>query len=303
MLKIIQAVLAVLILAGPAAAQVHSFPATFKMQDVDVNGVTLHVRSGGQGSAVVLIHGFGDTGDMWVPLATDLARDHRVIVPDLRGMGLSSIPSSGYDKRTQAADIREVMTSFGIDSAVIVGHDIGTMVAYAFAARYPEATEKLVVMDAPVPGITPWDDIVRHPLLWHFDFGGPDAERLVQGRERIYLDRFWNEFAGNPSKLDEAMRNHYAALYARPGAMRAAFAQFRSIRQDTEDNRKSMATKLRMPVLAIGGEKSFGENEAIVMRNAAVDVTGVVIPDAGHWLMEEQPAATVSTVRKFIDKK
>lgn len=303
MLKIIHAILAALVLAGPAAAQANLFPATFKVQDVDVNGVTLHVRSGGQGSAVVLLHGFGDTGDMWVPLAGNLVRDHRVIVPDLRGMGLSSIPSSGYDKRMQAADIRGLMTSLGVESAIIVGHDIGTMVAYAFAARYPEATEKLVVMDAPVPGITPWDDIVRNPLLWHFDFGGPDAERLVEGRERIYLDRFWNEFAGNPSKLDEAMRNHYATLYARPGAMRAAFAQFRSIRQDTEDNRKSMATKLRMPVLAIGGEKSFGDNEAIVMRNAAENVTGVVIPDAGHWLMEEQPAATVDTVRKFIDIK
>jgi pimeloyl-ACP methyl ester carboxylesterase len=303
MLKIIKAMLAVLLLAGPVAAQVHSFPAIFEVRDVDVNGVTLHVRSGGQGSAVVLVHGFGDTGDMWVPLATNLARDHRVLVPDLRGMGLSSIPDNGYDKRTQAADIRALMASFGIDSAVIIGHDIGTMVAYAFAARYPEATEKLVVMDAPVPGIPPWDDIVRNPLLWHFDFGGPDAERLVEGRERIYLDRFWNEFAGNPSKLDEAMRNHYAALYARPGAMRAAFAQFRSIRQDTEDNRKSMETKLTMPVLAIGGEKSFADNEAIVMRNAAADVTGVVIPDSGHWLMEEQPALTVDTIRKFVDIK
>jgi pimeloyl-ACP methyl ester carboxylesterase len=303
MLKIVQAMLAALVLAEPAAAEVPSFPAVFKVQDVAVNGVTLHVRSGGEGSPVVLIHGFGDTGDMWVPLATDLARDHRVIVPDLRGMGLSSIPDSGYDKHSQAADIRGLMTSLGVERAVIIGHDIGTMVAYAFAARYPEATQKLVVMDAPVPGITPWDDIVRNPLLWHFDFGGPDAERLVQGRERIYLDRFWNEFAGDPSKLDEAMRNHYAALYARPGAMRAAFAQFRSIRQDTEENRKSMATKLTMPVLAIGGEKSFGDNEAIVMRNAAVNVTGVVIADAGHWLMEEQPAATVDTVRKFLDLK
>lgn len=142
------------------------------------------------------------------------------------------------------------------------------------------------------------------PAAGLHDIRGERGDEIAVGNIPLdHLDRFWNEFAGNPSKLDEAMRNHYAALYARPGAMRAAFAQFRSIRQDTEDNRKSMATKLRMPVLAIGGEKSFGENEAIVMRNAAVDVTGVVIPDAGHWLMEEQPAATVSTVRKFIDKK
>ncbi len=252
------------------------------------------------GAAVVLIHGFGDTGDMWAALATDLARDHHVIVPDLRGMGLSSHPPEGYDKRTQAADVRAVLTALGVDRAAIVGHDIGTMVAYAYAARYPDKTERLIVMDAPVPGVAPWETIVRNPLLWHFDFGGPDAERLVAGRERIYLDRFWNEFAGDPAKIDEEVREHYAGLYARPGAMRAAFAQFRSIRQDVEDNKVAVATKLAMPVLAIGGEKSFGAYEAIVMRNAATDVTEVVIPDAGHWLMEEQPAATMAAVRTFL---
>ncbi len=299
--RLLFGILAMILLAFPVAAQVHPFPAGFQNQDVDANGVTLHVRVGGKGPAVVLIHGFGDTGDMWAPLAADLVRDHRVIIPDLRGMGMSSHPADGYDKRTQAADIRAMMTSLGVDRAVVVGHDIGTMVAYAFAARYPEATEKLVVMDAPVPGIPPWNDIVRNPLLWHFDFGGPDAERLVAGRERIYLDRFWNEFAGDPSKIDEATRTHYAQLYAMPGAMRAAFAQFRTIRQDAEDNRTSMTTKLTMPVLAIGGEKSFGANEAVVMRNAAVDVTEVVIPNAGHWLMEEQPTATISAVRAFLD--
>ncbi|MFG6083268.1 alpha/beta hydrolase [Paracoccus litorisediminis] len=302
MFRPIISLISLTLLASSVSAEVHDFPPDFQMQDVQVDDATIHLRVGGEGPAVVLIHGFGDTGDMWQPLAADLARDHRVIVPDLRGMGLSSHPEGGYDKRTQAGDIRAVMTSLGTDHAVIVGHDIGTMVAYAFAARFPEATDKLVVMDAPVPGIPPWDEIVRNPLLWHFDFGGPDAERLVAGRERIYLDRFWNEFAADPAKLDEATRAHYAALYARPGAMRSAFAQFRSIRQDAEDNRAAMATKLTMPVLAIGGEKSFGANEAAVMRNAAGDVTGVVIPDAGHWLMEEQPAATIAAVRDFIGK-
>jgi pimeloyl-ACP methyl ester carboxylesterase len=250
---------------------------------------------------VVLVHGFGDTGDMWAPLATELAHDHTVVVPDLRGMGLSSHPDAGYDKRTQAADIRAVLTALGLDHAAIVGHDIGTMVAYAYAARYPDKTDALVVMDAPVPGIPPWDTIVRNPLLWHFDFGGPDAERLVAGRERIYLDRFWNEFAGDPARIDDAARDHYARLYALPGAMHSAFAQFRSLRQDAKDNLVSMTTKLTMPVLAIGGEKSFGANEAVVMRNAATNVKEVVILNAGHWLMEEQPAETIRTVRQFLD--
>ena len=303
MLRFLLGTLGAVALALPAAAQVHPFPASFRTQNIQTDGAKLHVRVGGQGPAVVLLHGFGDTGDMWAPLAADLARDHTVVVPDLRGMGLSSRPAGGYDKRTQAADIRSVLTALGIDRAAVVGHDIGTMVAYAYAARYPEKTEKLVVMDAPVPGIPPWDSIVRLPALWHFDFGGPDAERLVAGRERIYLDRFWNEFAGDRTKIDEATREHYAKLYARPGAMRAAFAQFNSIRQDAEDNKVAMATKLGMPVLAIGGEKSFGANEAAVMRNAATDVTELVVPNAGHWLMEEATSATITAVRAFLSRR
>ena len=302
MLRFLLGTLGAVALGLPAAAQVHPFPASFRTQNIQTDGAKLHVRVGGQGPAVVLLHGFGDTGDMWAPLAADLARDHTVVVPDLRGMGLSSRPPGGYDKRTQAADIRSVLTTLGIDRAAVVGHDIGTMVAYAYAARYPEKTEKLVVMDAPVPGIPPWDSIVRLPALWHFDFGGPDAERLVAGRERIYLDRFWNEFAGDRTKIDEATRQHYAKLYARPGAMRAAFAQFTSIRQDAEDNKVAMAAKLGMPVLAIGGEKSFGANEAAVMRNAATDVTELVVPNAGHWLMEEATSATITAVRAFLSR-
>ena len=303
MLKFLAGALGAIALALPATVHAQQFPDSFSTADVQTDSATIHVRVGGQGPVVVLLHGFGDTGDMWLPLAVDLARDHTVVVPDLRGMGLSSHPEGGYDKRTQAADIRSVLTRLGFDRAVIAGHDIGTMVAYAYAARYRESTEKLIVMDAPVPGIPPWDQIVRNPLLWHFDLGGPDMERLVAGRERIYLDRFWNDFAGDPSKIDEATRRHYAELYARPGAMRAAFAQFRSIRQDTVDNAASMTIKLAMPVLAVGGEKSFGANEAVVMRNAATDVTEVVIPNAGHWLMEEQPAATIAAVRSFLSSK
>lgn len=288
-------------IGAPAYAQPKPYPASFVRQDIQTDSVKMHVRVGGTGPAVVLIHGFGDTGDMWTPLAETLTKSHRVVVPDLRGMGLSSRPENGYDKKTQAGDIRAVLDRLGIDQAAIVGHDIGTMVAYAYAARYPDKTTKLVVMDAPVPGVPPWDQIVRWPALWHFDFGGADALRLVKGRERIYLDRFWNEFAGDPRKVDEGTRVHYAKLYARPGAMKAAFAQFQSIRQDAEDNAKSMNTKLQMPVLAIGGEKSFGNNEAVVMRNAATQVTELVVPGAGHWLMEEAPDVTVKAVQEFLD--
>jgi pimeloyl-ACP methyl ester carboxylesterase len=288
--------------AAHASAQT-VFPANFRTQEIQADAATIHVRVGGQGPAVVLLHGFGDTGDMWALMAAELAHDHRVVVPDLRGMGLSSHPAGGYDKKTQAADIRSILTQLGIDRAAVVGHDIGATVAYAYAARYPDKTDRLVVMDAPVPGIPPWDEIVRSPALWHFSFGGPDAERLVAGRERIYLDRFWNEFAGDPSKIDEATRVRYTAFYAQPGAMHSAFAQFLSIPKDAEDNKVSMTTKLTMPVLAIGGAKSFGANVAIVLRNAADNVTEVVIANSGHWLMEEQPTATIAAVHNFLDRK
>src|ERR1700736_1765900 len=196
---------------------------------------------------------------MWAPMAAELAQDHRVVVPDLRGMGLSSHPAGGYDKKTQAADIRSVLTQLGIDRAAVVGHDIGATVAYAYAARYPDKTDRLVVMDAPVPGIPPWDQIVRSPALWHFSFWGPDAERLVAGRERIYLDRFWNEFSADPKNFPEASRVHYAKLYAQPGAMHAGFEQFKAFDQDATDDKAFLAKgKLTMPVLAVGGEKSFG---------------------------------------------
>ncbi len=287
---------------APASAQ-FVFPANFQTQEIQTDGATIHVRVGGQGPAVVLLHGFGFTGAKWAPLTAQLARDHRVVVPDLRGMGLSSHPADGYDKKTQAADIRSVLTQLGIDQAAVIGHDIGATVAYAYAARYPDKTERLVVMDAPVPGIPPWDEIVRSPALWHFSFGGPDAERLVAGRERIYLDRFWNEFAGDPSKIDEATRVHYTAFYAQPGAMHSAFAQFLSIPKDAEDNKVSMMARLTMPVLAMGAAKMFGANEAIMMRNAADNVTEVVIANSGHWLMEEQPAATIAAVQNFLDRK
>lgn len=302
MFKFVASTALALCLAMPASAEVQPFPPSFQAQKIQVQDASLHVVVGGKGPAVVLLHGFGDTGAMWSPLAARLAATHTVIVPDLRGMGLSSHPEGGYDKWNQAADVRAVLSRLGIDRAAVVGHDIGTMVAFAYAARYPDKTERLVVMDAPVPGVGPWEQIVLNPLLWHFNFGGRDAERLVAGRERIYLDRFWNEFAGNPSKVDEATRDYYAKLYARPGAMRSAFAQFRSFTKDAQDNQKAIANKkLTMPVLAIGGAKSFGANEAMVMRHAATNVTEVVIPDAGHWLMEEAPAATIAAIQTFID--
>jgi len=290
-------------LAVPTLAQPAPFPKGFRTEEIATNGVTLHVRIGGAGPAVVLLHGYGETGDMWAPLAADLARDHRVVVPDLRGLGLSSRPAGGYDKKTQAGDVAGVLDALAIDRADLVTHDIGNMVGFAFAAQHPERVASFVIMDAPVPGVGPWEKVLENPLLWHFRFGGPDMERLVAGRERIYLDRFWNEFAADPTKFSEGSRRHYAKLYAKPGAMHAGFAQFAAFDQDAVDNRAFLANgRLVMPMLAVGGEKSFGTMQAFIMRFAADDVTGAVIPDSGHWLMEEQPAATVAAVRSFLDR-
>jgi pimeloyl-ACP methyl ester carboxylesterase len=295
------------LLAAPlsASAQSLTFPTpTFSTRQVTTNGATIHVRSGGKGPAVVLLHGYGETGDMWVPLAVDLARDHTVIVPDLRGLGLSSKPAGGFDKKTQAGDVSGVLQAFGVQQADVVAHDIGNMVAFQFAAQHPEQVRRLVLIDAPVPGVGPWEEILKNPLLWHFRFGGPDMERLVAGRERIYLDRFWNELSGDPKGIDEDTRQHYAALYARPHAMHDAFEQFGAFSQDAADNKALLAKggKITMPVFAIGAEKFFGKGMADEMRFAASNVTGGIVPNSGHWIMEENPQATIELVTDFLAK-
>ena len=279
-----------------------SLPSSFQARTVhSPEGADIFVRWGGTGPVVVLLHGYAENSDSWAPLAADLMKDHTVVVPDLRGIGRSSKPAGGYDKKTQAKDIRAVVTALGYDQTFVVAHDIGNMVAYAYAAMYPDKVERLVVMDAPIPGIEPWNKILLTPGVWHFNFHGPDAERLVAGRERIYFDRIWNDFTGDPSEPDEATRNFFAATYAQPGGMRAGFAQFTAFSTDAADNKVFEQVKLTMPVLAVGGEKSFGALQAVIMRHVAINVQEAVVPRSGHWLMEESPVYTVNLVRKFLD--
>ncbi len=295
---------AAVVLATPAVARVEPFPASFHTQMVQTNGSSLYVRVGGQGPAVVLLHGFGDTGDMWAPLAAVLVKEHTVIVPDLRGMGLSAHPDTGYTKKSQATDIAGVMDALKVQKAALVTHDIGNMVGYALAVQYPARITRWAVIDAPLPGIGDWDNIIRSPMLWHFNFRGPDEERLVQGRERIYLDRFWNELSADPKRIDEETRQHYAGLYARPHAIHDAFEQFGAFDQDAIDNKALLAKsgKITMPVLAIGAEKSFGTAQADDLRFVASNVTGAIVPNSGHWIMEENPQATIKLVTEFLVK-
>jgi pimeloyl-ACP methyl ester carboxylesterase len=303
MLRYSMALLATSLIAVPGFA-LEPFPSSFHTQEIKTNGTTLYVRIGGHGAAVIMLHGFGDTGDMWAPAAAVLAKDHMVVVPDLRGMGLSAHPDTGYTKKNQALDIAGLMDALKIQRADLVTHDIGNMVGYALTAQFRTRITRWVVIDAPLPGIGNWDEIKQSPLLWHFNFRGPDEERLVAGRERIYLDRFYDELSANPKAIGEATRRHYAALYARPHAMHDAFEQFGAFNQDAIDNRALLATvgKLPMPVLALGGEKSFGAAEADTLRFVAVNVSMAIIPGSGHWIMDENPKATTTFIADFLSR-
>jgi pimeloyl-ACP methyl ester carboxylesterase len=303
MFRYLLALLATSFIAAPSFA-LEPFPSSFHTQAINTNGTTLHVRIGGQGPAVIMLHGFGDTGDMWARAAAVLVKNHMVVVPDLRGMGLSAHPDTGYTKKNQAVDVAGLMDALKIQRADLVTHDIGNMVGYALAAQFSERISKWVVIDAPLPGIANWDEIKQSPLLWHFNFRGPDEERLVAGRERIYLDRFYDELSADPKNINEATRQHYAALYARPHAMHDAFEQFGAFNQDAIDNKALLAKvgKLPMPVLALGGEKSFGTAEADVLRVVAANVTMGIVPGSGHWIMDENPKATTAFIVDFLSK-
>jgi pimeloyl-ACP methyl ester carboxylesterase len=293
----------VLSLPATVGAVVKPFSSLFTARAMPIGTATQYVRSGGQGPAVLLLHGFGDTGDMWQPLAEQLAADHRVVIPDLRGMGLSSHPEGGYEKTAQARDLVSILDRLQIDRFTLVTHDIGNMVGYALAAQYPDRVTRWAVMDAPLPGLGTWEKQLVNPLVWHFNFRGPDVERLVAGRERILLDRFYNELSANPKGIDEQTRRHYAALYARPGAIHNAFGgQFAAFARDAEENRALLARvgKLKMPVLAIGGDHSYGAAMKPELEFVAEHVEGAVITDSGHWIMEEQPQQAVAALVRFI---
>jgi pimeloyl-ACP methyl ester carboxylesterase len=304
MIRVFFAALIAAVLASPAHARVEKFPASFKTEEVAVDGAKIYVRVGGQGPTILMLHGFGDTGDMWQPLAVALMKTHTIIVPDLRGMGLSSHPETGYDKKSQAQDLARVLDHLKIGKVALVSHDIGNMVAYAFAAQFPDRVTRWAAIDAPLPGIGEiWQAQLSNPKTWHFNFRGPDVERLVAGRERILLDRFYNELSANPAAIDEQTREHYAKLYARPKAIHNAFQQFEAFPQDGKDNQEFLAKgKLTMPIFAIGAEKSYGLVMKEDLDQVATNVKAGVIKDSGHWIMEEQPGQTVKLLVPFLQE-
>ncbi len=266
-----------------------------------LEGETLHYLSVGQGPAIILLHGYAETSRMWRPIMPALAKRFTVIAPDLPGIGESAIPSAGVDMKTAAIRVHALVRSLGVQQAEVVGHDIGLMVAYGYAALFPTEVGKLVLMDAFLPGVGAWETIYNDPDTWHFRFHGPTPEALVKGRERVYFEYFWNHLAADSTRsLPEDAREAYTTAYSRPGRMRAAWGYFESFPQTATDFADLGKTKLTMPVLTVGGSKSLGEFLGHQIPLVATNVTAVVIENAGHWILEEQPHQTTDALLKFL---
>jgi len=274
---------------------------TIASRTAEVNGVKLHYLTAGHGTTLLLLHGYAETSRMWRPIIPALARRFTVMAPDLPGIGDSDIPADGLDMKTAAIRIHDLAKSLGVQNAEVVGHDIGLMVAYAYAAQFPAEVTKLVLMDAFLPGVAGWEAVYNNPHIWHLRFNGPTPEALVQGRERTYFDYFWNDFAADKThSIPEADREAYAAAYARPGRMHAGWAYFVSFLQAAKDFAELSQTRLTMPVLSIGGDKGNGVALGQQVKLVATDATVIVLKDTGHWLMEERPKETADALMKFL---
>jgi pimeloyl-ACP methyl ester carboxylesterase len=296
-----QLVLAIALGAFPGAARPAATKAAIEARTAEAGGVKLHYLTAGKGPAVILLHGYAETSRMWRPLIPRLAEKFTVIAPDLPGIGDSAIPPDGLDMKTAATRIHALVRSLGIERARVVGHDIGLMVAYAYAAQFPPEVEKLALMDAFLPGMAGWEAIYDSPAIWHFRFHGPTPEALVKGRERTYFEHFWNDFAADKTRsIPEADRAAYTRAYARPGRMRAGWAYFAAFPQTAKEFEELSRTKLTMPVLSIGGEKANGAALGEQAKLLGTDVTTIVLEGTGHWLMEERPKETMDALVKFL---
>jgi pimeloyl-ACP methyl ester carboxylesterase len=274
---------------------------TIASRTAEIDGAKLYYMTAGHGTPLILLHGYAETSLMWKPIIPLLAARFTVIAPDLPGIGDSGIPVNGLDMKSAAIRIHDLAKSLGVQKAEVVGHDIGLMVAYAYAAQFPAEVTKLVLMDAFLPGVPGWEPVYNNPNIWHFRFNGLTPEALVQGRERTYFDYFWNDFAADKNhSIPEAARKAYAAAYARPGRMHAGWAYFVSFQQAAKDFAQLSQTKLTMPVLTIGGDKSLGEALGEQTKLVATNVTAVVLKDTGHWLLEERPKETTEALNSFL---
>ena len=290
--------------SAPAGAQTGARTAaaeTIVSRTAEIGGVRLHYLTAGHGTPLILLHGYAETSRMWRPIMPVLAKRFTVIAPDLPGIGDSGIPTDGLNMKSAAIRIHDLAKSLGVQKAEVVGHDIGLMVAYAYAAQFPAEVTKLVLMDAFLPGVPGWEAIYNDPHIWHFRFNGPTPEALVRGRERPYFEYFWNDLAADKNRsLPQADRDAYIAAYSRPGRMHAGWAYFVSFLQAAKDFAQLSQTKLTMPVLTIGGDKSLGEALGEQAKLVATQVTVVVLPNTGHWVMEESPKETTNALMRFL---
>ena len=297
------AVFGPLLLFTASSSKVYGVAAdeTIVSRTAGINGVKLHYITAGHGAPLILLHGYAETSLMWKPIIPVLAERFTVIAPDLPGIGDSDIPAHGLDMKSAAISIHDLAKSLGVQKAEVVGHDIGLMVAYAYAAQFASEVTKLVLMATFLPGVEGWEAVYNNPNIWHFRFNGPTPEALVQGRERTYFEYFWNDLAADKTRsIPEADRKAYTAAYARPGRMHAGWAYFVSFQQAAKDFAQLSQTKLPMPVLTIGGEKSLGEALGQQTKLVATDVTVVVLKDTGHWVVEERPKETTEALQKFL---
>jgi pimeloyl-ACP methyl ester carboxylesterase len=301
-LPFISAIAALLfLLTGHARAETAGSAQAIASRTAKVDGLDFHYLTAGSGPPLILLHGYAQTSHMWESVIPQFAKRFLVIAPDLPGIGASAIPENGLDMKTAAIRIHALARSLHIQKASVVGHDIGLMVAYAYAAQFPTEVEKLVVMDAFLPGIGEWEATYHNPWLWHFFFNGPTPEALVKGRERVYLEHFWNDFAADKThSVSETDRQLYTAAYSKPGRMRAGWAYFAAFPQTAKDFAELAKTKLTLPVLVIAGEKAGGDGLGKQLKLVASKVTVVVLKDTGHWVLDERPKETTAALEQFL---
>src|SRR5262245_32024523 len=292
---------AVLLLVPPLAAA--QPPVKIESRCAEANGLKMHYLVAGKGEPVILMHGYAQNSHMWRPLMKELGKTHLVIAPDLRGFGDTAKPEGGYDKKTMAQDIHALTQSLGIRKAGMAGHDIGLMVAYAYAAQYPAEVDRIALLDAFIPGVGDTTNLFLLKDLWHFHFYGKTPLALVDGRERVYFEHFWNDFAADGRKsVSEADRRFYTKKYKLPGAMKAGMEVFRNFDQDAKDNAAFQETKLTMPMLVLGGERSGGDFLITQGKMVATNVEGVIIKGSGHWLIDEAPGQVIPKLVEFFSR-
>src|SRR5262245_26945173 len=294
-------IIGAIVSAGPSTPAAAQQAVSIESRFVQVNGVRLHYLVAGKGNPVLLLHGYAQNSHMWRPLIAALAKTNTVVAPDLRGFGQSDKPAQGYDKKTMAQDMHALAQALGHRRVRVAGHDIGLMVAYAYAAQYPDDVDRIVLMDAFLPGVGDWTKVWLLRDLWHFHFYGEVPLKLVAARERTYFEHFWNDFAADRRKsVSQADRRIYARAYAQPGAMRAGFEVFKAFEQDSKDFASFAATKLTIPMLVLSGEKAGGQFLIDQARLVDSNVEGVIVTGSGHWLIDEAPEQVIPKLVEFL---